>query len=56
MLSRQRGRRRDGDDDVHLAPNQFRRKIGQPLDAALGESIVNNDVLALHPTEFAQPL
>jgi hypothetical protein len=36
--------------------NQLGREFGQPVESAIGKSIVDDDILALNPPEFAQPL
>jgi hypothetical protein len=43
-------------DDVHLEPDQLGRKVGQPVEPTLRESIVDDNILALNPPEFVQPL
>jgi hypothetical protein len=43
-------------DDVHLEPDQLGRKIRQPVEPTLSESIVDDNILALNPPELAQPL
>ena len=41
-------------DEVHLEPNQFRCKVGQPIEPALRKSEVDHDVLTLDPAQFAK--
>jgi hypothetical protein len=43
-------------DDVHLEPDQLGRKVEQPVEPTLRKSIVDDNILALNPPEFAQPL
>src|SRR6185369_8130828 len=43
-------------DDIDLKPDQFLRQAGEPIVVALGPAVLNNDVLALNPTQIAQPL
>jgi hypothetical protein len=43
-------------DDVHLEPHQLGRQVGQPVDPTLRKSIVDDNILALNPPEFAQLL
>src|SRR5215510_3248126 len=44
------------DDQVHLEPDQLGRQVGQPVDPTLRISIVDDNILALNPSELAQPL
>ena len=43
-------------DDVHLEPDQLGCEIRQPVESTLRPSILDNDILALDPSEFAQSL
>src|SRR4030095_11212046 len=43
-------------DEVHLEPDQLSREAGQPVDPTFRISIVDDNILALNPPEFAQPL
>src|SRR5262249_16287444 len=43
-------------DEVHFEPDQLGRQVGQPVDPTLRISIVDDNILALNPSEFAQPL
>ena len=56
VLGCRRCRRRPRYDDVHLETNQLGREFGQPVESTIGKSIVDDDILALNPPEFAQPL
>jgi hypothetical protein len=49
-------RRRRRCHNVHLEPNQVGREVGQPVEATLGKSILDDDVLAFCPSELAKPL
>ena len=43
-------------DDVYLEPDQLGRKVGQPVEPALRETIVDDNILTLNPAQLAQPL
>jgi hypothetical protein len=43
-------------DNVHLEPDQFGRKVRQPVEPTLRISIVDDNILTLNPPELAQPL
>src|SRR5262249_21723768 len=45
-----------GDEDINSEPDQPGRKVGQPVGPALRPPILDDDVLALNPREFTQPL
>ena len=44
------------DDDIHLEPDQFGREVGEPLQLPLGQALLQDESLALHIAERAQPL
>ena len=50
------GRRRRGDDDGDLHLRQLGGEARQPFVLALGEAILDGDVLAVDVPELAQPL
>src|SRR5262249_41425201 len=43
-------------DEVHFDPDQLGRQVGQPVDPTLRISIVDDNILALNPSELVQPL
>ena len=43
-------------DGLHPQTDQFSRKVGEPIILPLRKSGLNDDVLALHVAELAQPL
>ena len=43
-------------DGLHPQTDQFSRKVGEPIILPLRKSGLNDDILALHVAELAQPL
>src|SRR5262245_57261925 len=56
LLRRQGRGGRSGCDRIDIQPNKFSRKVSQTIGFSLRESMLNYDVLALDPSEFAEPL
>ena len=44
------------ENDIHFEPDELGRDIGIALGACLPPAILDRDVAALDPAEFAQPL
>jgi hypothetical protein len=59
-LRRLHGRNRvwigSGNDDVHAEPDQVCGKRGQPFHLAVGEAVLNDDILANPVTQAPQAL
>ena len=50
-----RCRRRCRENHFHIEPDQLSCEVGQPFEPTFCVSVLKNDVLALDPTELAQP-
>src|SRR5262249_26902485 len=44
------------DYDIDLEPDELSRDLCEPAGASVGPAILDREVAALYPTEFAQPL
>jgi hypothetical protein len=56
LLGRQGRRRALGNEDIYLEMNQLGREVGGSVGRPWCTSAFDDDVLALHVTELAQPL
>src|SRR5215813_13018241 len=45
-----------GHDDIHLEAHQFGRKRGEPVELAIGSSVIDHDVAALDVPEVTESL
>jgi len=56
LLGRETCGRAVGRNDIHRAPNEHRRGLGEPLRHSVAIRIVEGDVAAFEVAEVAQPV